>query len=88
MFFLAFSILAAVLGIISKFMGGNHLRVWRNDSLAAAGSSAIVAWAVTALAFGYVHAFLIWNMINLVLVSGIFILLYVIYAGWRARRST
>ncbi|XP_019181450.1 PREDICTED: uncharacterized protein LOC109176467 [Ipomoea nil] len=52
MFFLAFSILAAVLGIVSKFMGGNHLRVWRNDSLAAAGSSALVAWAVTALAFG------------------------------------
>ncbi|XP_031114200.1 membrane protein PM19L [Ipomoea triloba] len=52
MFFLAFSILAAVLGIVSKFCGGNHLRVWRNDSLAAAGSSAIVAWAVTALAFG------------------------------------
>lgn len=52
MFFLVFAILAAVLGIISKLMGGNHLRVWRNDSLAAAGSSAIVAWAVTALAFG------------------------------------
>ncbi|CAN4095881.1 unnamed protein product [Withania somnifera] len=52
MFFLVFAILAAVLGIISKLMGGNHLRAWRNDSLAAAGSSAIVAWAVTALAFG------------------------------------
>ncbi|KAL7105638.1 hypothetical protein ACP275_07G056600 [Erythranthe tilingii] len=37
--FLTFSILAAVLGIV-------------NDSLAAACSSAIVAWAVTALAFG------------------------------------
>ncbi|WMV31303.1 hypothetical protein MTR67_024688, partial [Solanum verrucosum] len=52
MFFLVFAILAAVLGIISKVLGGNHLRAWRNDSLAAAGSSAIVAWAVTALAFG------------------------------------
>lgn len=52
MFFLVFAILAAVLGIISKLLGGNHLRAWRNDSLAAAGSSAIVAWAVTALAFG------------------------------------
>ncbi|CAH9137306.1 unnamed protein product [Cuscuta epithymum] len=52
MFFLLFSILAAVLGIISKLMGGNHLRVWRNDSLGPAGSTAIVAWAVTALAFG------------------------------------
>ena len=51
-FFLVFAILASILGIISKVLGGNHLRVWRNDSLAAAGSSAIVAWAVTALAFG------------------------------------
>ncbi|GKG67197.1 AWPM-19-like protein, partial [Tanacetum coccineum] len=25
---------------------------WRNDSLAAAGSSSLVAWAVTVLAFG------------------------------------
>ncbi|KAG9137493.1 hypothetical protein Leryth_016791 [Lithospermum erythrorhizon] len=51
-FFLIFTILAAVLGIASKFAGGNHLRAWRSDSLAAAGSSAIVAWAVTALAVG------------------------------------
>ncbi|KAL1806379.1 hypothetical protein DCAR_0832182 [Daucus carota subsp. sativus] len=51
-FFLTFSILAAVLGIVSKFAGGNHLRAWRGDSLAAAGSTALVAWAVTVLAFG------------------------------------
>ncbi|KAI5649851.1 hypothetical protein M9H77_35856 [Catharanthus roseus] len=51
-FLLTFAILAAVLGIISKFAGGNHLRAWRNDSLAAAGSSSLVAWAVTLLAFG------------------------------------
>ncbi|GAA0153228.1 hypothetical protein Leryth_018094 [Lithospermum erythrorhizon] len=51
-FFLTFTILAAVLGIASKFAGGNHLRAWRSDSLAAAASSAIIAWAVTALAFG------------------------------------
>ncbi|XP_052208094.1 membrane protein PM19L [Diospyros lotus] len=51
-FFLTFSILAAVLGIVSKFAGGNHIRAWRNDSLAAACSSSLVAWAVTALAFG------------------------------------
>lgn len=53
MFFLVFALLASVLGIVSKIAGGNHLRVWRNDSLAAAGSSSLVAWAVTALAFGY-----------------------------------
>ncbi|KAL2469610.1 AWPM-19-like family protein [Abeliophyllum distichum] len=52
MFFLVFALLASVLGIVSKVAGGTHLRAWRNDSLAAAGSSSIVAWAVTALAFG------------------------------------
>lgn len=52
MFFLVFTILAAVLGIVSKFAGGNHIRAWRNDSLAAAGSLSLVTWAVTALAFG------------------------------------
>ncbi|KAL3828308.1 hypothetical protein ACJIZ3_017110 [Penstemon smallii] len=44
-FFLTFAILAAVLGIVSKIAGGSHLRAWRNDSLAAAGSSSIIAWA-------------------------------------------
>ncbi|KAJ1406357.1 AWPM-19-like [Sesbania bispinosa] len=52
MFFLIFSILAAVLGIVSKFLGGNHMRAWRSDSLASAGATSIIAWAVTALAFG------------------------------------
>lgn len=52
MFFLIFSILAAVLGIVSKFIGGNHIRAWRSDSLAAAGATSSVAWAVTALAMG------------------------------------
>ncbi|KAF9609567.1 hypothetical protein IFM89_023902 [Coptis chinensis] len=52
MFFLIFSILAAVVGVVSKLAGGNHIRAWRNDSLAAAASSALIAWAITALAFG------------------------------------
>ncbi|XP_059632285.1 membrane protein PM19L [Cornus florida] len=52
MFFLIFSILAAVLGIVSKFAGGYHIRIWRNDSLAAAGATGLAAWAATALAFG------------------------------------
>ncbi|KAK6130529.1 hypothetical protein DH2020_035738 [Rehmannia glutinosa] len=51
-YFLTFALLAAVLGILSKIAGGKHLRSWRNDSLAAAGSSSLIAWAVTALAFG------------------------------------
>jgi len=52
MFFLTFSILAAILGIVSKFLGGNHMRTWRSDSLASAGAASVVAWGVTALAFG------------------------------------
>ncbi|KAL5542444.1 hypothetical protein UlMin_010154 [Ulmus minor] len=52
MFFLIFSIMAGVVGIASKFAGGNHIRAWRNDSLAAAAASSLVAWALTALAFG------------------------------------
>ncbi|GAV70835.1 AWPM-19 domain-containing protein [Cephalotus follicularis] len=51
-FFLTFAILAGVLGIASKLSGASHIRAWRNDSLAAAASSSLVAWAVTALAFG------------------------------------
>ncbi|MCL7022818.1 hypothetical protein MKW94_006885 [Papaver nudicaule] len=52
MFFIIFSILAGVVGVASKLAGASHIRAWRNDSLAAAGSSALVAWAITALAFG------------------------------------
>ncbi|KAA8527830.1 hypothetical protein F0562_035301 [Nyssa sinensis] len=52
MFFLIFAILAAVLGIVSKLAGAFHARAWRSDSLASATSSALAAWAVTALAFG------------------------------------
>ncbi|CAA6662546.1 unnamed protein product [Spirodela intermedia] len=51
-YFLLFAILAGVLGLASKLAGANHVRSWRSDSLAAAASSALVAWAVTALAFG------------------------------------
>ncbi|MQL76790.1 hypothetical protein Taro_009188 [Colocasia esculenta] len=51
-YFLVFAILAGVLGVASKLAGGNHIRAWRSDSLAAASSVAVVAWAVTALAFG------------------------------------
>lgn len=52
-FFLTFAILACVVGMVSKFVGGAHIRAWRGDSLAAAGSASLVAWAITALAFGF-----------------------------------
>lgn len=83
-YFLTFAILAAVLGIVSKIAGGSHLRAWRNDSLAAAGSSSIVAWAVTALAFGYLlHAF-VFNLFTLA--SEILVIINDEIADWRARR--
>ncbi|XVF28505.1 hypothetical protein REPUB_Repub15cG0035000 [Reevesia pubescens] len=52
-FFLTFAILAAVVGIVSKFAGGHHIRSWRTHSLTEAGSSSLIAWAITALAFGF-----------------------------------
>lgn len=54
-FFLIFAISAGVVGVVSKLAGGSHIRAWRNDSLAAAGASSLVAWALTVLAFGYVY---------------------------------
>ncbi|RWW41767.1 hypothetical protein BHE74_00052737 [Ensete ventricosum] len=51
-YFLVFAILAGVVGAASKLAGANHIRSWRNDSLAAAAASSVVAWAITALAFG------------------------------------
>ncbi|KAK9082925.1 hypothetical protein Scep_029396 [Stephania cephalantha] len=69
MFFLVFAILAGVVGVASKLAGGNHIRAWRNDSLAAAAASSVVTWAVTLLAFG-----LACKEIN---VGG--------YRGWRLR---
>ncbi|XP_077228104.1 AWPM-19-like family protein [Tasmannia lanceolata] len=51
-YFLTFALLAGVVGLASKLAGANHIRVWRNDSLAAAASSSLIAWAVTALAAG------------------------------------
>ncbi|WOL09936.1 hypothetical protein Cni_G18690 [Canna indica] len=51
-YFLIFAILAGVIGAVSKLAGGNHIRSWRNDSLPAASATSIIAWAITALAFG------------------------------------
>lgn len=51
-YFLVFAILAGVVGAASKLAGVHHVRTWRGDSLATSASSALVAWAITALAFG------------------------------------
>ena len=53
-YFLVFAILAGVVGAASKFAGVHHVRAWRHDSLATNAASSLVAWAITALAFGSV----------------------------------
>ncbi|KAK6914180.1 AWPM-19-like [Dillenia turbinata] len=56
--FLNFVMYIIVLGFaswcVNKYINGqaNH-PAWRSDSLSAAGSSSLVAWALTALAFGF-----------------------------------
>ncbi|WOG96594.1 hypothetical protein DCAR_0415930 [Daucus carota subsp. sativus] len=52
-FMLIFALIAGAIGECSVLIGFTHLRAWRSDSLATAASSAIISWAVTALAFGY-----------------------------------
>ncbi|XP_022959288.1 uncharacterized protein LOC111460317 [Cucurbita moschata] len=51
-FFLTFAMLTAVMGVASKLAGLYHIRAWRSDSLAGAGSTSLLTWAVTVLAFG------------------------------------
>lgn len=53
-FLLIFALIAGVIGACSVFSGFVHHRAWNNASLASAASSAILAWAMTALAFGLV----------------------------------
>ncbi|KAJ3706361.1 hypothetical protein LUZ61_010066 [Rhynchospora tenuis] len=51
-YFLIFAILAGVVGAASILSGLYHNCLWRTDTLPAAASSAVTAWAITALAFG------------------------------------
>uniref|UniRef100_A0A0D9WFY1 Uncharacterized protein n=1 Tax=Leersia perrieri TaxID=77586 RepID=A0A0D9WFY1_9ORYZ len=51
-YFLVFAILAGVVGAASKLAGVHHVRAWGAHSLAASAASALIAWAITALAFG------------------------------------
>lgn len=56
---LMFALIAGAIGECSVLIGFTHLRAWRSDSLATAASSAIISWAITALAFGYVSILLL-----------------------------
>ncbi|KAK8934677.1 hypothetical protein KSP39_PZI014542 [Platanthera zijinensis] len=51
-FFVIISILAGVVGVASLLAGAHHVHASRNESLGSAASSAVIAWAITALAFG------------------------------------
>ncbi|KAK8959735.1 hypothetical protein KSP40_PGU006529 [Platanthera guangdongensis] len=51
--FLIFSLISGVMGLCSIAAGLVHLGAWRGDSLAAAVSSALVAWSMTVVTFGF-----------------------------------
>ncbi|CAK9214640.1 unnamed protein product [Sphagnum troendelagicum] len=51
-FFLILVLIACMAGLASCFSGIHHLRVWRSESLAGAGTAALIAWLLTLLAFG------------------------------------
>ncbi|KAL8472560.1 hypothetical protein ACS0TY_029675 [Phlomoides rotata] len=53
-FLLVYALIAGAIGGGAVLSGYIHLRVWSNVSLATATTSAIISWAVTALAFGLV----------------------------------
>ncbi|XP_049357380.1 RHOMBOID-like protein 9, chloroplastic [Solanum verrucosum] len=53
-FMLIFALIGGVMGASSMLAGFFHLRKWTSHSLASAASSAIISWAITALAFGLV----------------------------------
>nr|GEV76297.1 membrane protein PM19L-like [Tanacetum cinerariifolium] len=52
-FFVTFALIAGVVGIASILAGSNHYRSWDATSRPSAVSSALIAWAFTALAMGF-----------------------------------
>ncbi len=52
LWFLPMALTASVVGLASVLTGTHHLRVWRNDSLAAASAASLIAWMLTLLAMG------------------------------------
>ncbi|XP_051126976.1 membrane protein PM19L-like [Andrographis paniculata] len=53
-FLLVYALIAGVIGASSILLGFLHLHLWNNASLPPASTSAIISWAITALAFGLV----------------------------------
>ncbi|KAJ7548618.1 hypothetical protein O6H91_07G019500 [Diphasiastrum complanatum] len=51
-YFIITALIAGVVGIASLLTGAAHIALWRSESLAAAASSALIAWLLTLLAFG------------------------------------
>ena len=62
---LLYALTGGVIGHTSILVGFVHLREWRNDSLAGASTMAIISWAITALAFGYVLSASLWTKLSL-----------------------
>jgi len=50
--FLPLALIASVVGLASVLTGVHHVRVYRNDSLAAAHAASLIAWLLTLLAMG------------------------------------
>jgi len=46
------TLVACMVGLASVLAGMHHVRVWRTDSLAAAGAVSLIAWMLTLLAMG------------------------------------
>ncbi len=51
--FLPIALIASVVGLASVLTGVHHVRVYRNDSLAAAHAASLIAWLLTLLAMGW-----------------------------------
>eukprot|EP00246_Nothoceros_aenigmaticus_P001602 TRINITY_DN1209_c0_g1_i1.p1 TRINITY_DN1209_c0_g1~~TRINITY_DN1209_c0_g1_i1.p1 ORF type:complete len:169 (+),score=14.97 TRINITY_DN1209_c0_g1_i1:160-666(+) len=50
--FLLLSLISGVVGLASVFAATHHTRVWRTDSLAAAGATALIDFFISVLALG------------------------------------
>jgi len=50
--FIIVTLIASMVGLASVLAGLHHVRVWRTESLAAAGAVSLIAWLLTLLAMG------------------------------------